>query len=283
MKIHGDSMMDKFGVCGRLFFATALVAFGVQQFIYGDFVPGRAPAWPTAIPGRLIWAYFSGVVLVATGVAIATGIKARWAAIVTGTMIFLWALLRHLPNVIADPNGLTITSAGKALALFGGAFAVAGSLPHAKDTLKGAFSAITDSTDGFLWLGRICLGVFLIISGTEHFIYTEFVASLVPGWIPGHYFWTYFAGIALIAGGFGIILPKTTRLAAALTGLMIFLWLVLLHIPRALAAGDALIRNEWTAVFEALAMSGIAFVLAGNRRVDLHDLAVSVSNESPES
>jgi uncharacterized membrane protein YphA (DoxX/SURF4 family) len=87
--------------------------------------------------------------------------------------------------------------------------------------------------------------------------------SLVPTWIPGARFWTYFAGVALIAGGAGIIVPLTTRLAASLSGLMIFLWFVMLHIPRALAAPAAQSRNEWTAVFEALAMSGIAFVLAG--------------------
>jgi hypothetical protein len=37
---------------------------------------------------------------------------------------------------------------------------------------------------------------------------------------------------------------------------------ILLHIPRALAAQDAAqVRNEWTAVFEALAFSGLAFFL----------------------
>jgi hypothetical protein len=61
-----------------------------------------------------------------------------------------------------------------------------------------------------------------------------------------------------------LLLPQTARLAAALSGLMIFLWVVLLHIPRALAAVAAQSRNEWTAVFEALAISGIAFVLAGS-------------------
>jgi uncharacterized membrane protein YphA (DoxX/SURF4 family) len=100
----------------------------------------------------------------------------------------------------------------------------------------------------------------------QHFIYADFVATLVPAWIPGHYFWTYFAGIALIAGGAGLIIPQTARLAATLTGLMIFLWVVLLHIPRALAAVGPQIRNEWTAVFEALFFSGIAFVLAASLR-----------------
>jgi hypothetical protein len=45
---------------------------------------------------------------------------------------------------------------------------------------------------------------------------------------------------------------------------MIFLWVVLPHIPRALAAATEATRaNETTAVFEALAFSGLAFLLAG--------------------
>jgi hypothetical protein len=59
------------------------------------------------------------------------------------------------------------------------------------------------------------------------------------------------------------MVPQTARLAAALSGLMIVSWVVLLHVPRAIAAPEDQLRNEWTAVFEALAMSGIAFVLAG--------------------
>jgi uncharacterized membrane protein len=258
-------VLDKLTGLGRLFFAIGLVAFGIQQFIYGDFVPGRAPEWPPAIPGRLVWAYFSGVILIAAGAAIISGKKARWAAILSGTMIFVWALLRHLPEVAANPHGGVLTNTAKSLALFGGAFAVAGSLPREGNS-NGVFSGIINSKDGFIYLGRYCLAIFMILSGIQHFIYADFVATLVPAWIPGHYFWTYFAGIALIAGGAGLIFPQTARLAATLTGLMIFLWLVLLHIPRAMAAAGPQIRNEWTAVFEALSFSGIAFVLATNRQ-----------------
>jgi uncharacterized membrane protein YphA (DoxX/SURF4 family) len=249
---------------GRLFFATGLVAFGILQFIYGDFVPGRAPAWPAAIPGRLIWASLSGVLLIGAGVAIISGKKARWAAAVVGTMILLWALLRHLPELAANPHGIVLTNTGKALALFGGAFAVAASLPANEGGVTGVFARIINSSDGFIYLGRFCLGIFMILAGIQHFIYTQFVATLIPAWIPGHYFWTYFAGVALIAGGAGLIIPRTVRIAAPLTGVMLFLWVLLLHIPRAVAAAGPEKRNEWTAVFEALAMSGIAFVLAGS-------------------
>jgi len=255
--------MDKIVPIGRLFFAVAIMAFGILQFIYGDFVPGRAPAWPASIPGRLIWAYVTGAALIAAGAAIISGRKARWAAILTGTLIFLWALLRNIPVAAAAPTfSGEWTYLGKALVLFGGAFAVAGSMRDAKGSRNSALSAFVNSKNGFTYLGRFCLSLFMILCGIQHFLFVEFVATLVPAWIPGAVFWTYFAGVALIAGGVGLLIPQTARLAAALSGLMIFLWVVMLHIPRALAALDPQRRNETTAVFEALAISGIAFVLA---------------------
>ena len=255
-------LSDRAVSLGRFFFAVGLVGFGILQFIYGDFVPGRAPAWPSALPGRLCWAYASGAVLIMAAAAILSGKKARWAALLVGTMVLVWAFFRHLPGLLAHPDAGVITNAGKALVLFGGAFAVAGSLPA---EAAGAFSRIINSKDAFLCLGRFCLGIFMIVGGVEHFIYADFVATLVPAWIPGAHFWTYFAGVALIAGGAGLMLPKTAYWAALLSGLMIFLWVLLLHIPRALAASEGQRRNEWTAVFEALAFSGIAFVLTRRR------------------
>jgi uncharacterized membrane protein len=240
---------------GRVFFGLSLCAFGILQFIYGDFVPGRAPAWPAGVPGRLAWAWVSGALLIAAGAAIMSGKRARGPALVAGAMIFLWAVLRHVPQVAANPHGAVLTSMGKAIALCGGALAVAGALPTEARRTK----------DGLLLVGRACLGAFMILGGVQHFVYTQFVATLVPQWIPYPVFWAYFAGVALLAGGAGLLVTKTARLAAALSGVMIFLWVVLLHVPRALAAVPAQHRNEWTAVFEALAFSGIALTIAGSR------------------
>jgi uncharacterized membrane protein YphA (DoxX/SURF4 family) len=247
--------MNQLAPIGRLFFAVALIAFGVQQFVYGDFVPGRAPVWPASVPGRLVWAYLTGAVFVAAGAAIISGKKARAAALLAGALIFLWALLRHLPLIAADPQlGSAWTKAGKALALVGGALAVAGSVR------AGASSASGGANDKLILAGRVALGLFMILAGVQHFLFADFVKALVPAWIPGSLFWTYFSAVALIAGGAGLILPVTARLAAALSGVMIFLWVLMLHIPRAATIRDA---NETLAVFEALAMSGIAFVIAG--------------------
>jgi uncharacterized membrane protein YphA (DoxX/SURF4 family) len=86
----------------------------------------------------------------------------------------------------------------------------------------------------------------------------------VPAWIPpGQRFWTYITGAALIAGGSGILIPRTARLAATLSAVMIFLWVLLLHIPRAIAGPQHVF--ETAGVFEALALSGVALIVAGTR------------------
>jgi len=232
---------------GRISYGMSLVAFGFQQFLWGDFVPGRAPAWPATWPGRLPWAWLTGIVFILGGAAIAAGRKVRLAGLTVAVLIAGWALLRNIPLALADHSfGGVWTMLGKGLALTGGAVAVA--------RLSRAWTCVA----------RVCLGAFLAAAGVQHFLFLPFVMTLVPAWIGGARFWTYFAGVALIAGGLGLMVPWTARLAGALSGLMIFLWVVLLHVPRALAAAPgAASRNEWTAVFEALAMSGIAFVLAG--------------------
>lgn len=65
-------------------------------------------------------------------------------------------------------------------------------------------------------------------------------------------------GAGLVLGGAGLWLPSVRRLAGALTSLMIFLWVLMLHLPPALTSRDA---GSTTAVFEALAFSGITFLI----------------------
>ena len=96
-----------------------------------------------------------------------------------------------------------------------------------------------------------------------HFPYAKYVASLIPPWIPAHMFWTYFAAIALIAGGIGVNVPRTARLAATLSGIMLFSWVFLVHIPLAINTRNA---GEISRGFHALSDSAVAFMLAGTLR-----------------
>jgi uncharacterized membrane protein len=231
----------------RTFYGIAILAFGILHLAYGDFVTRVVPWWPAAIPGRSLWAYVIGALLVAAGAALVLNRRTVEVSTLLASGLMLSFLLLGIPLVAADtPLGGSWTVAGKILALCGGAL-----LLSAGDDRRR------------LWIGTSFFAAFLVVCGIQHFIWTDFVDTLVPSWIPpGARFWTYFAGIALIAGGLGLLLPKTTRLAGLLTGLMIFSWVFLVHIPRAIRMQNT---NELTAVFEALAMTGIAWLAARTR------------------
>lgn len=136
---------------------------------------------------------------------------------------------------------------------------MAATFPDEEGSRHAFLLRLMNQRQAFVLLGRICLGVFLMITGIQHFMYTQFVAALIPGWFPGDgVLWTRFAGVALIAGGAGLLLSRTAPLAALLSGLMVFSWVWIVHVPRTF---DSV--SDGVAVFEALAVSGIAFVLAG--------------------
>jgi uncharacterized membrane protein len=253
--------MNKLVEVGRFFLAVATVVFGAQHFVYLDFVTRLFPKLPAWVPAHSFLAGVLGAFLLASGAAIMIEKSARSAALLLGAVILSSFVLLYLPLLITTPpNGGLWTSAGKALAFSGGSFLLAGSLPMKLDGPANAPARVLRALAKFIPLGHFFLAAFLILCGIEHFIYVEFVTSLVPSWIPGGVFWTYFSGVALIAGGLGIIVPLTSRLAGGLSGLMIFLWVFLVHIPRAMA--DLSDSNETTAVFEALAFSGVAFLVA---------------------
>lgn len=252
-------------VAGRALFGLALIGLGAEHFVFGEFVTGRAPAWPASIPGGAQWAHVSGAVFVATGLAILHGRYARLAAILAAALIGSWALLRHVPLVFAAvPLSGAWTVAGKALTFTGGALAIAAT---AQPAAAASQPWRRDTTARLVVLGRLSLGAFLFVAGIQHFLYTAFVASLIPPWFPGDpVFWTRAAGVALIAGGLGLQAPPTSSLAALLSGVMVFSWFWIVHLPRMSVS-----QSDTTAVFEALAVAGIAFVLAAGPVDDPRD------------
>jgi hypothetical protein len=69
--------------------------------------------------------------------------------------------------------------------------------------------------------------------------------------------------VALIAGGIGLNVPPTARLAATLSGIMLFSWVFLVHIPLAI---DKHLVSEVSRGFQAMQDSAVAFMLAGTVR-----------------
>jgi len=247
--------MKQMILIGRSFIAVALIVFGIQHFIYLEFVTRAFPVIPLWIPGHALLACVFGAFLLITGICILLQIKARLACLLLGSLILLMFGLLLLPSLLTDlNNGVIWTNAGKALVIAGANFLVAATFPKEP---QGKFISFLNS---LIPLGRWFLCGFFILAAILHFIYAPFVATLVPKWIPAPIFWTYFAAVALIAGALGMLIPRTTQLAATLSAIMVFIWVIILHIPRALA--DLHVANETTATFEALTMCGMAILIA---------------------
>jgi len=61
---------------------------------------------------------------------------------------------------------------------------------------------------------RWVLTVFMVAAGLNHFITPDTYAGMMPSWLPAPDALVAISGVAEIAGGLGLILPQTRRLAA---------------------------------------------------------------------
>jgi uncharacterized membrane protein len=80
-------------------------------------------------------------------------------------------------------------------------------------------------------LGRVFVPTALATFAAEHFASANFIKDGVPPWMPGHLFWAYFVGCALLAAATSILAMKYVRVSATLLGIMLCLFVILLHIP----------------------------------------------------
>jgi uncharacterized membrane protein len=240
--------MIKSQTIGRIFVAVSLLVFGVQHFIYGGFVSTLVPAF---MPGRLFWAYFVGVAFFASAVGIAYKMMARAAATMLGVMFFLFVVLLHIPRIIGNSsNGNEWTSGFVALGMCGGAWILANAAPlHERE-----------KADPFLRLGRYFFAAAFVAFGIQHFVYARFGAGLGPPWYLGRPVWVCLIGGILAGAGAAILLGQKTRMAANLLATTLFLFFLLMYVPR--IAAQLHNPGPWTSGFEVLALSGAALVLA---------------------
>ncbi|WP_336517073.1 hypothetical protein [Pollutibacter soli] len=248
---------------GRTFYAIALIIYGVQQFVFGDFRPVFVPAWQNHLPGLSIWAYIFGLLMIVTAILILTEKYARTISAMFGVLLLVLFFFIHIPfELIADPDSKHLamwTSAFKDLAIAGGAFVVAGSFLATEMKYS---SATASWGEKIIPAGRIFFSITMITFGITHLLYGEFVMKLVPEWIPAPLFWTYFAAVALIGSGMAIILKIKVREVASLLSLMLFIWFVILHLPRAIDDPLGQRGNEFASSFDALAFCGTALLIS---------------------
>lgn len=111
-----------------------------------------------------------------------------------------------------------------------------------------------------LALGLVLFAAPMGVFGTEHFVFPSVIAGMVPAWLPVHLFWTYLTGTALIAAALSIVVNRYSGLAAALLGLMLLCFVVMISVPNiARNPGD---RFVLAVLLRDLSFAGAALALA---------------------
>ncbi len=249
--------LDKLVAVGRVLYAAPLAAFGVEHLALGRVILGAVPVW---MPVRLFWVYFVGVALIAAALSLVLGIRVRLTATLLAIMFFLFVVMIHVPNAVAQGHDRIIWNVALRDLSFGaGALALAGSLwIGARD--RGGSAAV--------WIGRVVVAVVLMVYGVELIRYPQFapgvpLAKLTPAWVPGPHVWALLTGLVCLGGGVAILIRRYCRDGAAAVGLVMTLLTLFLYLPILLmASGVPAVLEGANYVWDTLLFAGTVLLVA---------------------
>lgn len=234
---------------------THALAYGVGALILGcvgltsgEFLMQWQPV-PDGAPLQAPLAYLSAAILLASGASIVlpTHLAPRAPAYL-GAFFGLWVLL-HLPRVVNNPADVaTWNGFAELLAMAAGGMASL-ALVDAKNPESHPVARVAPRVFGG------CLLVF----GLAHFVYDDFSATMVPRWLHVPLFWVYLTGCGHLAAGVSLMSGVAARLAATWLAGMIACFVVLLHVPRVIAAPAS--RVEWIMLGISISLLGAAWLI----------------------
>jgi uncharacterized membrane protein len=117
-------------------------------------------------------------------------------------------------------------------------------------------------TGRVLVLGPVFEAVALAIFAAEHFLAAHDLMGIVPRWLPGALFWTYFVGAALLAAAISFIAWRCVRWSALLLALFFLIIVATIDLPN--LPKHIHERLFWTLTVRETAFAGGAMVLAGS-------------------
>jgi uncharacterized membrane protein len=122
--------------------------------------------------------------------------------------------------------------------------------------------AAASGVDKILVLGPVFEAVALAIFAAEHFLTAHDLMGIVPPWLPGALFWTYFVGLALLAAAISFIAWRCVRWSAFLLALLFLVIVATVDLPN--LPKHIHERLFWTLTVRETAFAGGAMVLAGS-------------------
>ena len=238
------------------FYGAAMAAFGVIQLVTQNFLSSLLQVPPTS-PLRWISMLLSSAIFILTGLSIVFNIRRQLALVAVGTLLAIFLLALQLPALLMNlhnANDWAVTFEG--VMLTSGAFIIAAGLPD--ETL---ISRRWNRTIQVLaMIGHYLFALSLFVFCIQHIMYFDYILSLIPTWMPVRMVLDYVVVVAYLLCGISFVIGQRVGLAATWLGIMFFLWVLLLHAPRAIGKWN--VETEWTSLFVALAVCGVAFSMA---------------------
>jgi uncharacterized membrane protein len=236
---------------GFIIAAFSILSIGVLQLYSKQILIGRPPFAVTGEWYGTFLAWTVGVLLIVSGILAVMRQSVNIVSVITAAFVISYCVLPNLWLAVNGDTGVALTAFGKGASLATGLLVLTAAVPSQWEARRSKV---------IMQVCNYALGFFLTASGIQHFLFAPFVMTLIPTWIPFSEFWTYATGVLLTLSGLCLITGFKRRIVLRFSAIMIFSWVLILHIPRAFFTVPNI--NEWTALCEALAFASLLFILS---------------------
>jgi uncharacterized membrane protein len=224
-ELQAAAGLDKWVALGSVFVAAPLAVFGAEHLAAPLVLMEAVPEW---MPGRLFWAYFVGVCLIAAAVSLTVKKYVPLTTALLAVMFFSFVCMIHLPNLVPHWKERLFWTIPLRDAVFGaGALALAGALRNGTDARRSNWP---------ITFGRLLIAIALIFFGAQECLYPKFapgvpLPKMTPAWVPLPALWGFLCGVILIVCGVCLLVNKYARSAATCGGVVMAVLTLVLYVP----------------------------------------------------
>src|SRR5690349_18957863 len=91
----------------------------------------------------------------------------------------------------------------------------------------------------------VLLALVMAVFGVYHFVYPQNLVGYVPSFLPAAgNLWVYIPGAAFILAAIAFITNKMVRVAGYLLAILLFIFVLTIHLPNFMNAGDPGVRQN---------------------------------------